>query len=93
MVAFPRRFSKTVQHVEGSNVRVGSDDLIEAVKQLKGPLKAVAEARLRRLIAFGAPPRRARPHECVASSLMNSSCRFFISCGVRSSLCVAMLQL
>jgi dihydrofolate reductase len=37
MVGLPKVvFSKTVQHVEGQNVRVESGDLVEAVKQLKG---------------------------------------------------------
>ena len=34
----------------------------------------------------------AKRQDFVASSLMNSSCRCCISCGARSSLCVAMLQ-
>jgi hypothetical protein len=37
MVGLPKVvFSKTVQQVEGKNVRVESGDLVEAVKQLKG---------------------------------------------------------
>ena len=37
MVGLPKVvFSKTVQHVEGKNVRVENGDLVDAVKQLKG---------------------------------------------------------
>ena len=37
MVGLPKVvFSKTVQHVDGKNVRVENGDLVEAVKQLKG---------------------------------------------------------
>ena len=37
MVGFPKVvFSKTVQHVDGKNVRVENGDLVDAVKKLKG---------------------------------------------------------